>query len=89
MLPHAGAIARTDLRLIGLDDELPALHNPSQSAGLECANARLHFREFGAMFVVMLTHPTTHTRLPRYVRGRLGTIARVTGYHVYPDCNAN
>ena len=31
---------------------------------------------------------STHTRLPRYVRGRVGTIARVMGYHVYPDSNA-
>lgn len=33
-------------------------------------------------------NPSTHTRLPRYVRGRVGTIARVIGYHVYPDNNA-
>ena len=33
-------------------------------------------------------NPLTHTRLPRYVRGRVGTIARVMGYHVYPDSNA-
>ena len=30
----------------------------------------------------------THTRLPRYVRGHVGTIARIMGYHVYPDSNA-
>jgi len=33
-------------------------------------------------------HPTTHTRLPRYVRGRPGTIERLCGYHVFPDTNA-
>ena len=33
-------------------------------------------------------HPTTHTRLPRYVRGRSGIIERLNGCHVYPDTNA-
>jgi nitrile hydratase len=33
-------------------------------------------------------HPSGHTRLPRYVRGHLGTIARVHGCHVFPDSNA-
>ena len=33
-------------------------------------------------------HPATHTRLPRYVRGRPGTIERLCGYHVFPDTNA-
>ena len=33
-------------------------------------------------------NPVTHTRLPRYVRGRAGTIERVIGYHVFPDSNA-
>ncbi len=33
-------------------------------------------------------NPPTHTRLPRYVRGRVGTIDRVIGYHVFPDSNA-
>jgi nitrile hydratase len=33
-------------------------------------------------------HPRTHTRLPRYVRGHLGTIERVHGCHVFPDVHA-
>jgi nitrile hydratase len=33
-------------------------------------------------------NPTGHTRLPRYVRGRRGRIARVHGAHVFPDANA-
>lgn len=33
-------------------------------------------------------NPVTHTRLPRYVRGRVGTIERVLGCHVFPDSNA-
>jgi nitrile hydratase subunit beta len=33
-------------------------------------------------------HPIGHTRLPRYVRGHLGTITHVHGAHVFPDSNA-
>ncbi len=33
-------------------------------------------------------NPLTHTRLPRYVRGHIGTIERVLGCHVFPDSNA-
>jgi nitrile hydratase beta subunit len=33
-------------------------------------------------------NPVTHTRLPRYVRGRTGTVERVIGCHVFPDSNA-
>lgn len=30
-------------------------------------------------------HPTTHTRLPRYARGKVGVIEANRGCHVYPD----
>jgi nitrile hydratase subunit beta len=30
-------------------------------------------------------HPQTHTRLPRYARGKLGVVERCQGCHVYPD----
>ena len=30
-------------------------------------------------------HPTTHTRLPRYARGKLGVIQMQHGCHMYPD----
>jgi nitrile hydratase beta subunit len=33
--------------------------------------------------------PQTHTRLPRYCRGRPGTVVRVHGAHVFPDANAH
>jgi nitrile hydratase len=34
-------------------------------------------------------HPTGHTRLPRYARGKLGTIVRDHGVFVFPDTNAH
>ncbi len=33
-------------------------------------------------------HPATHTRLPRYARGRTGEVVAVHGAHVFPDSNA-
>jgi nitrile hydratase len=30
-------------------------------------------------------HPTMHTRLPRYARGRVGVVERLHGAHVFPD----
>jgi nitrile hydratase len=33
-------------------------------------------------------HPTGHTRLPRYARGRRGVIERDHGVFVFPDTNA-
>ncbi len=34
-------------------------------------------------------NPVGHTRLPRYVRGRLGVVERAHGAHVYPDTHAH
>ena len=33
-------------------------------------------------------HPKTHTRLPRYCRGKPGTIVKVHGSHSFPDASA-
>ncbi len=42
----------------------------------------------GDAVVARNMHPTSHTRLPRYVRGRRGRIVRVDGVFVYPDTSA-
>ncbi len=34
-------------------------------------------------------NPVGHTRLPRYVRGRVGRVERDHGVHVFPDTNAH
>jgi len=34
-------------------------------------------------------HPTGHTRLPRYARGKLGIVERCQGGYVFPDSNAH
>jgi nitrile hydratase subunit beta len=33
-------------------------------------------------------NPATHTRLPRYARGRLGVVEAIRGCHVFPDASA-
>lgn len=33
-------------------------------------------------------NPQGHTRLPRYVRGKVGQIVSIQGHHVFPDINA-
>lgn len=33
-------------------------------------------------------NPATHTRLPRYVRGKVGEVIEACGGYVYPDSNA-
>ena len=42
----------------------------------------------GDRVVARNIHPTGHTRLPRYARGRCGVIARDCGVYVFPDTNA-
>ena len=37
---------------------------------------------------VINDHPLAHTRAPRYIRGRVGTIDRLHGVHVFADANA-
>jgi nitrile hydratase len=34
-------------------------------------------------------NPATHTRLPRYARGKSGVVEAVRGVHVFPDTNAH
>jgi nitrile hydratase subunit beta len=34
-------------------------------------------------------HPTTHTRLPRYARGKPAVVEMVQGFYIFPDDNAH
>jgi len=43
----------------------------------------------GDMVRARNVHPQTHTRLPRYARGREGAIDRIQGVFVFPDTNAS
>jgi nitrile hydratase beta subunit len=36
-----------------------------------------------------ILNPRTHTRLPRYARGKRGKIVAIRGYHIFPDQSAH
>jgi nitrile hydratase len=57
----------------------PASRPPAAKAAFRPGD-RVHARNL---------HPEGHTRLPRYVRGRLGEIVLVHGTHVFPDSSAH
>ncbi len=42
----------------------------------------------GDAVIARQINPTGHTRLPRYVRGHIGTVVSLHGAHVYPDTHA-
>lgn len=42
----------------------------------------------GEQVLTLNINPQGHTRLPRYVRGKVGQIISVQGHHVFPDSNA-
>ena len=70
---------------------------PADRAAAAMARAGTYEREapgpalftVGDMVRTKNMHPRGHTRLPRYVRGRVGTIERVAGCHVFPDSHAH
>lgn len=78
---------------------VPRREEPTQIAGML---ARIHepqplqrasglapwFKE-GDVVRARNIHPTGHTRLPRYVRGKRGIIARLHGVHDVPDTPAD
>jgi len=45
--------------------------------------------ETGDQVRTKVINPQTHTRLPRYARGKLGVVDKIHGCHVYPDRNAH
>ncbi|MBD0414773.1 nitrile hydratase subunit beta [Oryzicola mucosus] len=53
---------------------------PIASAPLFHAGHKVRTRNF---------HPTGHTRLPRYARGKVGTVEAVRGGFVFPDSHAH
>jgi nitrile hydratase len=43
----------------------------------------------GDRVMALNLNPVGHTRLPRYVRGCIGTVTRVHGCHIFPDSHAH
>ncbi len=82
---HALNPAKSLPRAVLREKDVPAAvrrasyERPSASPALFKAGDRVRTK---------IMHPATHTRLPRYARGRLGVIERVLGCQVFPDRSA-
>ncbi len=69
-------------------DEFESIVYAGRPANRDDARAAPHFA-VGDRVRALNLNPTGHTRLPRYVRGRVGQIHRLHGTHVFPDTNAH
>jgi nitrile hydratase len=67
----------------------PAAGLPHRVGGFVRAVAATPAFVAGQVVRARNTHPTGHTRLPRYVRGRRGVVERVHPAFVFPDTNAH
>lgn len=79
LLEREDLTARTAAELIGSFSARGSYERPAAAAPRFAVGQRVLTR---------LMNPTGHTRLPRYARGRLGTVVAVRGAHVFPDRNA-
>jgi nitrile hydratase len=66
--------------------EVPAMLAKGSSYDRPASTPALY--KIGDKVRARMMNPLGHTRLPRYVRGRAGAIARVHGVHVFPDVNS-
>ncbi len=81
---HALHAAKPLTRRLGLADVPKTLNRGSFSRP---APAPARFK-VGDRVSAKNIHPQTHTRLPRYARGRIGVIEAIRGCHVFPDSTA-
>ena len=82
---HALGTPKPVPRVLSPGDVLKVLHRGGPTE--RDTNTKAVFRP-GEQVRAKIINPPTHTRLPRYVRGRTGVIDRVIGFHVFPDSNA-
>lgn len=69
-------------------DVVDAIVAGGMPASREVPGARPRFAP-GDVVVAKNLNPAGHTRLPRYVRGRRGSVAAYHGHHVFPDTAAH
>ena len=67
-------------------DQVPAFWNRG-SPKIRHAPSIAHFRA-GQQVKARNINPVTHTRLPRYARGKVGIVEQTRGIFVFPDTNA-
>ncbi len=74
-------------RVLKADDVAPVLAKGGSARRDEAAAPATRFKA-GDLVRARNLNPPGHTRVPRYVRGRLGRIEKVHGVFVFPDTNA-
>lgn len=77
--------ARPELPVLTAERVAPALARGAPTARSVAGAARF---AVGDRVRTKSIHPSGHTRLPRYCRGKPGSIAIVHGQHVFPDAHA-
>ncbi len=82
---HALQPARPVARVLHADAVDAALARGTPTERPATSPARL---AVGQRVRAINDHPAGHTRLPRYVRGHVGTVVRVHGVHVFADRQA-
>lgn len=74
-------------RILAAQDVAPALAKGGSARRSEANAGKPKFQN-GDLVVARNLNPPSHTRVPRYVRGRRGRIDRTHGVFVFPDANA-
>jgi nitrile hydratase subunit beta len=100
IVPAAEVEARMAALRANPDTPRPEHHDPELIAAMiqavrqplkiewEAADGRQPRFAVGATVLTRNFQPTGHTRLPRYARGKHGTIAAFRGIHTLPDASA-
>ena len=83
--PPANRNTKNSREPLSLDDILTRQHNTRSARLNDDVAPRYHM---GDQVRARNIHPKGHTRIPRYVRGRLGVIDRDHGVFIFPDTNA-
>jgi nitrile hydratase len=83
--PPANRDTKNSREPLSLDDILTRQRNTRSARLNDDVAPRYHM---GDQVRARNIHPKGHTRIPRYVRGRLGVIDRDHGVFIFPDTNA-
>ena len=83
--PPANRNTKISREPLSLDDILTRQRNTRSARLNDDVAPRYHM---GDQVRARNIHPKGHTRIPRYVRGRLGVIDRDHGVFIFPDTNA-
>jgi nitrile hydratase len=77
--------AKPVTKILTPDDVAAVLHRGGPTEREPTSPARF---AVGDRVRTRMIQPPTHTRLPRYVRGHVGTVEMLHGVHVFPDSNS-